>query len=97
MIILNYVFCIPVILAVGGFRYESKRSFLLLTIHFNIDSSLYHLCGLIDNTTTIENWEKDKVSVMIRKGKIRQIAFPYVSTHGNNIIFNLSNYIRTLG
>jgi len=58
MIIFNFVACVPVLLAVGGF-------------------SLYHFYGLISNTTTIENWEKDKVAVMIRRGEVRQIRFPY--------------------
>ncbi|KAF9055877.1 palmitoyltransferase PFA4 [Panaeolus papilionaceus] len=58
MIILNYVTCIPVLLAVGGF-------------------SLYHFWSLMRNTTTIEGWEKDKVSLMVRKGKTREIKFPY--------------------
>jgi len=58
MIILNYVACIPVLLAVGGF-------------------SLYHFYGLVGNTTTIESWEKNKVAVMVRRGKTREIAFPY--------------------
>ncbi|CAG8483014.1 6166_t:CDS:2 [Diversispora eburnea] len=31
----------------------------------------------MSNTTTIENWEKDKVSTMVRKGKIKEVTFPY--------------------
>ncbi|PPR01916.1 hypothetical protein CVT24_001255 [Panaeolus cyanescens] len=58
MIILNYVTCVPVLLAVGGF-------------------SLYHFWSLMRNTTTIEGWEKDKVALMVRKGKTREIKFPY--------------------
>ncbi|KAF8585118.1 zf-DHHC-domain-containing protein [Ramaria rubella] len=57
-IILNYVFCVPVILAVGAF-------------------SGYHIYCLLTNTTTIEGWEKDKVATLIRRGKIREIKFPY--------------------
>jgi len=57
-IILNYVFCVPVLLAVGGF-------------------SMYHIYCLFTNTTTIEGWEKDKVATLIRRGKIREIKFPY--------------------
>ncbi|RGB25878.1 DHHC palmitoyltransferase-domain-containing protein [Rhizophagus diaphanus] len=39
--------------------------------------SLYHFYCTLFNTTTIENWEKDKVSTMVRKGKIKQVIFPY--------------------
>jgi len=58
MIILNYVACIPVLLAVGGF-------------------SLYHFYSLLGNTTTIEGWEKDKAALMVKRGKLREIKFPY--------------------
>ncbi|KII93606.1 hypothetical protein PLICRDRAFT_100276 [Plicaturopsis crispa FD-325 SS-3] len=57
-IILNYVFCVPVLMAVGAF-------------------SLYHFWSLLGNTTTIEGWEKDKVATLVRRGKIREIKFPY--------------------
>ncbi|KAF9015709.1 palmitoyltransferase PFA4 [Cyathus striatus] len=57
-IILNYVTCGPVLLAVGIF-------------------SLYHFYGLLGNTTTIEWWEKDRAATMVRRGKIREIKFPY--------------------
>ncbi|KAF8527561.1 zf-DHHC-domain-containing protein [Hysterangium stoloniferum] len=57
-IILNYVACVPVLLAVGGF-------------------SMYHIYCLLTNTTTIEGWEKDTVATLIRRGKIREIKFPY--------------------
>ena len=40
--------------------------------------SLYHLHILLGNTTTIEAWEKDKVATLIRRGKIREVRFPYV-------------------
>jgi len=39
--------------------------------------SLYHFYLLSGNSTTIEGWEKDKVATMIRKGKIREVKFPY--------------------
>ncbi|KAI0094442.1 zf-DHHC-domain-containing protein [Irpex rosettiformis] len=57
-IILNYTFCIPVLLAVGGF-------------------SIYHFNALCNNTTTIEGWEKDKAALLVRRGKIQEIKFPY--------------------
>ena len=41
--------------------------------------SLYHYWSLWSNTTTIESWEKDKVATLIRRGKIRDIKYPYVS------------------
>ncbi|EIW86996.1 zf-DHHC-domain-containing protein [Coniophora puteana RWD-64-598 SS2] len=57
-IILNYVFVIPVFLAVGAF-------------------SIYHIHGLMYNTTTIEGWEKDKAAMLVRRGKIEEVKFPY--------------------
>ncbi|KAH7925173.1 zf-DHHC-domain-containing protein [Leucogyrophana mollusca] len=57
-IIMNYVFCIPVLLAVGAF-------------------SLYHFYSLLNNTTTIEGWEKDKAATLVRRGKIQEVKFPY--------------------
>ncbi|KAG7099650.1 hypothetical protein E1B28_001476 [Marasmius oreades] len=39
--------------------------------------SLYHFYGLIGNTTTIEGWEKDKAATMVRRGKIREVKYPY--------------------
>lgn len=41
-------------------------------------TSIYHFSGLLGNSTTIEGWEKDKVATMVRRGKIREIKFPYV-------------------
>ncbi|KAJ7459098.1 zf-DHHC-domain-containing protein [Mycena galericulata] len=40
--------------------------------------SIYHFNSLMSNTTTIEGWEKDKVATMVRRGKIREVKFPYV-------------------
>lgn len=40
--------------------------------------SLYHLYLAAGNSTTIEGWEKDKVATLIRRGKIREIKYPYV-------------------
>ncbi|TFK41869.1 DHHC palmitoyltransferase-domain-containing protein [Crucibulum laeve] len=57
-IIMNYVACVPVLLAVGAF-------------------SIYHFFGLLGNSTTIEGWEKDKAATMFRRGKIREVKFPY--------------------
>ncbi|KIJ53486.1 hypothetical protein M422DRAFT_154773 [Sphaerobolus stellatus SS14] len=69
-IILNYVTCVPVILAVGAF-------------------SCYHIYCLLTNTTTIEGWEKDKVATLIRRGKIRQVKFPYDLGVKGNLYANL--------
>ncbi|KAK0456084.1 palmitoyltransferase PFA4 [Armillaria borealis] len=65
-IILNFVACVPVLLAVGAF-------------------SLFHFSSLMSNTTTIEGWEKDKVATMVRRGKIREIKFPYNLGRRRNI------------
>ncbi|KAH9849211.1 palmitoyltransferase PFA4 [Lenzites betulinus] len=39
--------------------------------------SLYHFYALLGNSTTIEGWEKDKVATLVRRGRIREIKFPY--------------------
>lgn len=39
--------------------------------------SIYHVWLISGNTTTIERWEKDKVSTLVRRGKIQAIRFPY--------------------
>ncbi|CAG8478834.1 9062_t:CDS:2 [Acaulospora morrowiae] len=39
--------------------------------------SMYHFYCMWSNTTTIENWEKDKVLTMVRRGKIKEVVFPY--------------------
>ncbi|TFY83342.1 hypothetical protein EWM64_g663 [Hericium alpestre] len=39
--------------------------------------SLYHFYCLLGNSTTIEGWEKQKVATLVRRGKIRQVKFPY--------------------
>ncbi|KAK7695072.1 hypothetical protein QCA50_002262 [Cerrena zonata] len=39
--------------------------------------SIYHFWCLSGNTTTIEGWEKDKAATLLRRGKIREIKFPY--------------------
>ncbi|KAJ7651630.1 zf-DHHC-domain-containing protein [Mycena polygramma] len=47
--------------------------------------SLYHFNALMNNTTTIEGWEKDKVATMVRRGKIREVKFPYNVGRRRNI------------
>lgn len=42
--------------------------------------SLYHLYLISSNTTTVERWEKDKVATLVRRGKIEEIKYPYVSS-----------------
>jgi len=71
LIILNYVTCLPVLLAVGGFR------FVLVTRIYSECSrmcSIYHFNALLGNTTTIERWEKDKAAIMVRRGKISEVC-----------------------
>lgn len=41
--------------------------------------SVYHLYLASGNSTTIEAWEKDKVATLVRRGKISEIKYPYVS------------------
>ncbi|KAJ7897198.1 zf-DHHC-domain-containing protein [Mycena olivaceomarginata] len=47
--------------------------------------SLYHFNALMNNTTTIEGWEKDKAATMVRRGKIREVKFPYNIGRRRNI------------
>lgn len=37
-------------------------------------SSLYHFYCLLNNTTTIEGWEKDKVATLVKKGRIHEVC-----------------------
>lgn len=46
--------------------------------------SIYHLYLASGNSTTIEGWEKDKVATLVRRGKIREIKYPYVSTSNHD-------------
>ncbi|GAA5881369.1 hypothetical protein JCM16303_000150 [Sporobolomyces ruberrimus] len=39
--------------------------------------SLFGFWNVLVNSTTIENWEKDKVASLKRRGKIRQYRYPY--------------------
>lgn len=75
-VVLNYVTCVPVLVIVGAFRY--LRSIPFFRRQADNRDSLYHFYCIIGNTTTIEGWEKEKVATLIRRGKIRQVKFPYV-------------------
>lgn len=87
--ILNYTFCIPVILAVGAFRSAVFSLYLcILAVAHDISmldssicifdfwylGSIYHFYSLLGNSTTIEGWEKDRVATMVRRGKIREVC-----------------------
>ncbi|WRT67380.1 uncharacterized protein IL334_004351 [Kwoniella shivajii] len=39
--------------------------------------SAYHVYLACGNSTTIEGWEKDKVATLVRRGKIKEIKYPY--------------------
>ncbi|KJA28514.1 hypothetical protein HYPSUDRAFT_129104 [Hypholoma sublateritium FD-334 SS-4] len=39
--------------------------------------SIYHIYSLLGNSTTIEGWEKDKRSIMVKKGRAREIKSAY--------------------
>jgi palmitoyltransferase len=77
MIIMNYVACVPVLLIVGGFRYSDFSEYSRLAT--NAIFSLYHFYTLLGNTTTIEGWEKDKISVMVKKGEAREVQLVFVA------------------
>lgn len=47
--------------------------------------SLYHLYLISGNSTTIERWEKDKVATLVRRGKIKEIKYPYNVGYMNNM------------
>ncbi|CAG8544248.1 10638_t:CDS:2 [Cetraspora pellucida] len=53
--------------------------------------SMYHFYCMWTNTTTIENWEKDKVATMVRRGKIKEVTFPYDIGIIDNIRANLGD------
>ncbi|KAG9000441.1 Palmitoyltransferase [Tulasnella sp. JGI-2019a] len=55
------------------FNYSACVPVLLIVGVF----SIYHFYCVCINATTIEGWEKDKVATLIRRGKIREIKFPY--------------------
>jgi hypothetical protein len=40
--------------------------------------SIYHVYLATGNSTTIEGWEKDKVATLVRRGKIKDVKYPYV-------------------
>jgi hypothetical protein len=52
--------------------------------------SIYHLYLATGNSTTIEGWEKDKVATLVRRGKIHDVKYPYVSFS----CLGLSRYAR---
>lgn len=72
-IILNFATCIPVLLAVGGFRSVRSAYPYGIGIH-SFYRSIYHFWMLFGNTTTIEGWEKDKVATLVRRGKIQEVS-----------------------
>ncbi|WVQ78513.1 hypothetical protein IAT38_000599 [Cryptococcus sp. DSM 104549] len=39
--------------------------------------SVYHIYLACGNSTTIEGWEKDKVATLVRRGKIKEVKYPY--------------------
>lgn len=77
-IVLNYVTCIPVLLAVGGFRLVTLNALYSVPSDAALFSSIYHFYSLLSNSTTIEGWEKDRVATMVRRGRIREVrvVFP---------------------
>jgi hypothetical protein len=52
--------------------------------------SMYHLYLAAGNSTTIEGWEKDKVATLVRRGKIHDIKYPYVSVFPAPLVSSLS-------
>ncbi|CAE7190122.1 unnamed protein product [Rhizoctonia solani] len=57
----------------------------LINLTSLVTPSLYHFYCLASNQTTIEGWEKDKVATLVRRGKIRDVKFPYHLGIGKNI------------
>lgn len=43
-----------------------------------ISRSIYHFYCLATNATTIEGWEKDKVAMLVRRGKIHEVRFIHI-------------------
>ncbi|TIA87290.1 hypothetical protein E3P99_03257 [Wallemia hederae] len=63
------------------FNYVANVLTLLIVGSF----SAYQFYSLCTNTTTIESWERDKVSNLVRRGKIREIKYPYQLSVYDNI------------
>ncbi|TIA68864.1 hypothetical protein E3P91_03883 [Wallemia ichthyophaga] len=63
----------------------------LLTLIVVGSFSLYQFYALCTNTTTIESWEKDKVANLARRGRIRDIKYPYQLSVYENICAVLGN------
>ncbi|TCD71190.1 Palmitoyltransferase [Steccherinum ochraceum] len=62
----------------------SELIFIILNYTFSIPVllavggfSIYHFFSLSGNSTTIEGFEKDKAATLVRRGKIKEIKFPY--------------------
>ncbi len=53
-------------------RFQVRLSLTHITCAHEF-TSLYHFHCLIGNTTTIEGWEKDKVALMVKRGKLREV------------------------
>lgn len=60
-------------------------------------TSIYHFWSLSGNTTTIEGWEKDKAATLLRRGKIREVKFPYVSKHPLQLFQAQTDMLQNLG
>jgi len=75
---MNYVACIPVLVIVGGFRCNLFLD--IKDLSTNTTFSLYHFYTLLNNTTTIEGWEKDKISVMVKRGEMREVRQVFLAS-----------------
>lgn len=67
----------------GMWRSPSTLTMVLLILNFCLclptfllvgSFSIYHFWCLCTNSTTIEGWEKDKVEIMIQKGRIDEVS-----------------------
>ncbi|PWN41784.1 zf-DHHC-domain-containing protein [Ceraceosorus guamensis] len=72
----------------GGNMYRSPTTPIMLLMVLNYALcvpvlllvgmfSMYHFYCAANNSTTIEGWEKDRVATMVRRGRVREIQYPY--------------------
>ncbi|RIB03287.1 zf-DHHC-domain-containing protein [Gigaspora rosea] len=59
--------------------------------------SMYHFYCMWTNTTTIENWEKDKVATMVRRGKIKEVKNIRANLGDNPILWCWPQEIKGTG
>ena len=86
--ILNFMFCIPVLLCVGIFRWEWIELWLGRGLD-RLSTSLYHFYCAATNSTTVEGLDKDKVARMVKRGRIQEV---WISFRHSNRLFDVYSF-----